>query len=90
MVTVRSGEHPSGRVQVEVVDEGIGIPAGEELAVFEPFRRASTVTDTYEGSGMGLALCKRIVRRHGGTITARRNDGPGTTVTVVLPRGTAA
>ena len=46
-----------------------------------------TVMDTYEGSGLGLALCKRIVRRHGGMISAQRNEGPGTTITVTLPRG---
>ena len=71
-----------------VVDAGMGLPEGEEAAIFEPFRRASTVKDTYEGSGLGLALCKRIVRRHGGLISAQRNEGPGTTITVRrLPRG---
>jgi signal transduction histidine kinase len=87
-VTVRSfsgGER--GWVRIYVVDAGIGIPAGEEVAIFEPFRRASTVQDSYEGSGLGLALCKRIVRRHGGQISAQRNEGPGTTVTVTLPAG---
>ncbi len=90
-----SGERPSvqvsssldddGWVRLLVVDAGIGIPAGEELAVFEPFRRASTA-GSYEGSGLGLALCKRIVRRHGGSISARRNDpGPGTEIAVTLP-----
>lgn len=73
-------------MRLQVVDRGIGVPAGEETAVFEPFRRASTVDDEYEGSGLGLALCKRIVRRHGGSISARRNDdGPGTTVSARLP-----
>ncbi|MCW2817778.1 MAG: sensor histidine kinase, partial [Marmoricola sp.] len=85
-VTVRSTSLPErGWVHVQVVDAGIGIPAGEEVAVFEPFRRASSVQETYDGSGLGLALCKRIVRRHGGTIRAVRNEGPGTTVTVTLP-----
>ncbi len=70
-----------------VVDAGIGIPEGEEVTIFEPFRRASSVQGAYEGSGLGLALCKRIVRRHGGLITAQRNEGPGTTITVTLPRG---
>lgn len=84
-VTSEPDDH-DGWVRVHVVDRGIGIPAGEEAAVFEPFRRASTVAGEYEGSGLGLALCKRIVRRHGGTIVARRNDdGPGTTVSVRLP-----
>ncbi len=87
-VSVRSfsgGEQ--GWVRLYVVDAGIGIPEGEELTIFEPFRRASTVQGTYEGSGLGLALCKRIVRRHGGMITAARNEGPGTTITVTLPQG---
>jgi signal transduction histidine kinase len=76
-----------GWVRLYVVDAGIGIPEGEETAIFEPFRRASSVQGTYEGSGLGLALCKRIVRRHGGMISAQRNEGPGTTITVTLPQG---
>ncbi len=90
-VTVRSfsgGER--GWVRIYVVDAGIGIPPGEELTIFEPFRRASTVQDSYEGSGLGLALCKRIVRRHGGRISARHNEGPGTTISVTLPSGARA
>lgn len=84
-VTSEPDEH-DGWVRLRVVDRGIGIPEGEEAAVFEPFRRASTVSGEYEGSGLGLALCKRIVRRHGGSIAARSNDdGPGTTVSVRLP-----
>ena len=71
-------------VVLYVVDAGIGIPEGEETEVFEPFRRASTAQG-YEGSGLGLALCKRIVLRHGGLITARSNEGPGTTITLTLP-----
>ncbi|MET0998722.1 MAG: ATP-binding protein [Marmoricola sp.] len=85
-ITVRSfSGGDRGWVRLYVVDAGIGIPEGEEAAVFEPFRRASTVS-AYEGSGLGLALCKRIVRRHGGVITAQRNEGPGTTITVTLPQ----
>ncbi len=73
-----------GWVVLRVADTGIGIPSGEETEIFEPFRRASTV-EGYEGAGLGLALCKRIVRRHGGLITAQRNEGPGTTITLTLP-----
>jgi signal transduction histidine kinase len=87
-VSVRSftGGDP-GWVRVYVVDSGIGIPAGEEHSIFEPFRRSSAVRDTYEGSGLGLALCKRIVRRHGGDISAIRNHDVGTTIAVTLPAG---
>lgn len=85
-VTVTSEAGPTGWVRLEVHDRGIGIPPGETTAVFEPFRRASSVDGVYEGSGLGLALCKRIVRRHGGAITAHANtDGPGTTMVVTLP-----
>ena len=84
-VAVRSfAAGTSGWVRIYVVDNGIGIPEGEELAIFEPFRRASSVAG-YEGSGLGLALCKRIVRRHGGQITARRNSDRGTTISLTLP-----
>ncbi|MCW2848820.1 MAG: sensor histidine kinase [Marmoricola sp.] len=87
-ITVRSfSGGDRGWVRLYVVDAGIGIPEGEEATIFEPFRRASSVIGNYEGSGLGLALCKRIVRRHGGLITAARNEGPGTTITVTLPRG---
>ncbi len=87
-ITVRSlPSDDRAWVRLYVVDAGIGIPEGEEVAIFEPFRRAPSVQGAYEGSGLGLALCKRIVRRHGGLIKAQRNEGPGTTITVTLPRG---
>ncbi|MCL4263921.1 MAG: hypothetical protein KJ069_11930 [Anaerolineae bacterium] len=41
----------------------------------------------YEGSGMGLAICKKIVERHGGTITAHSQIGQGATFVVTLPVG---
>jgi signal transduction histidine kinase len=87
IVTIRSfATRDRNWVRLYVVDAGIGIPEGEESAIFEPFRRASEVERLYEGSGLGLALAKRIVRRHGGVITAERNEGPGSTFTVTLPR----
>jgi signal transduction histidine kinase len=87
-VTVRSfTTKDRSWVRIYVVDAGIGIPEGEEHAIFEPFRRAAQMHNSaYEGSGLGLALCKRIVRRHGGMISAERNEGPGSTLTVTLPR----
>ncbi|MDQ6935327.1 MAG: PAS domain-containing sensor histidine kinase [Actinomycetota bacterium] len=76
-----------GWVQVTVADHGIGIPEGEEEAIFEPFRRASTVAKGYDGSGLGLALCKRIVQRHGGEIVARSNVASGSSISFTLPAG---
>nr|WP_296068800.1 ATP-binding protein [uncultured Actinoplanes sp.] len=73
------------RVRVAVTDNGIGIPAGQHLAVFENFHRAHRDAG-YAGTGLGLSICKRIVERHGGTITAADNpDGPGATFSFTLP-----
>ena len=67
---------------VTVEDNGIGIPPGEEARVFEMFRRA---TPDRSGSGVGLALCKRVVERHGGQITAEACSEGGTRMSVLLP-----
>ncbi len=87
IVTIRSfATKDRNWVRIYVVDAGIGIPEGEESMIFEPFRRAPGVERLYDGSGLGLALAKRVVRRHGGLISAERNEGPGSTFTVTLPR----
>ena len=70
-------------VLIHELSLALGEAWDEEL---EPFRRAAGVESLYEGSGLGLALAKRIVRRHGGVISAERNEGPGSTFTVTLPR----
>jgi two-component system, NtrC family, sensor histidine kinase HydH len=77
-VTVGSG-HEHGLV-IEVRDHGEGIVAGEEERVFEPFytRRA-------KGTGLGLALARRIVEGHGGAITAHNHPEGGAVFSVRLP-----
>ncbi|MCW2794030.1 MAG: sensor protein [Nocardioides sp.] len=71
-------------VTIRVTDNGIGLPAGEHEKIFEEFHRAHY--QEYEGSGLGLSICRRIVTRHGGTIVARDNpEGPGTVFEFTLP-----
>ena len=52
-----------------MADEGIGIPAAERDQIFEAFHRAHD-DEQYDGHGIGLAVCKKIVERHGGRIAA--------------------
>jgi two-component system, NtrC family, sensor histidine kinase HydH len=78
-VEVRIGVADAALVY-EVRDRGEGLEAGDEERVFEPFftRRA-------KGTGLGLAVARRVVEGHGGTITATRREGGGTTFRVALP-----
>jgi PAS domain S-box-containing protein len=71
-------------VQLVVEDNGIGFDARFADRIFEPFHRLQG-RGQYEGSGMGLAIVRRIVERHGGTITAESTPGEGSRFTLVLP-----
>ncbi len=97
----REGEPPLVRVRAElpedrgansydqlcrilVEDDGIGLEEEYLERIFAPFERLHGRA-TYEGTGMGLAICRRVVERHGGTITARSAPGQGATFVVTLP-----
>jgi hypothetical protein len=67
-----------------VKDNGIGIAEKDRQRVFEPFKRLHGVGE-YEGSGLGLATCKKIVERHGGVIRCESNEVGGTTFRFSLP-----
>jgi signal transduction histidine kinase len=66
-----------------VQDNGIGIPEEYAQQVFEPFQRLHG-KGKYEGTGLGLATCKKIVERHGGTISCASKPGQGTTFCFTL------
>jgi light-regulated signal transduction histidine kinase (bacteriophytochrome) len=73
--------------QIEVVDNGIGIEPEYADKVFVIFQRLHT-RDSYTGTGIGLALAKKIVEFHGGRIGIVPTAGPGTTVRFTLPAPT--
>ncbi len=73
-----------GFCEISIEDNGIGFDENYRERIFAPFQRLHTRKE-YEGTGMGLAICKKIVERHGGTITARSTPGKGAAFIVTLP-----
>ena len=83
-VRLRSTERT---VELEVEDNGIGIAAQDLDRIFDRFMQVEgSAARRYEGSGIGLALVKEIVKQHGGTIVAESQVGQGSTFSVSLPR----
>ena len=84
-VTVRA-RHDNGEAVLEVADTGMGIPEGEQNALFVRFFRATNaIRRAVPGTGLGLAICHKIVDNHGGTIAIDSIENVGTTVTVRIP-----
>ena len=71
-------------VRLTVADNGIGFDEKYLDRIFTPFQRLHD-RRAYAGTGIGLAICRRIAERHGGTITATSREGAGTTFCVDLP-----
>ncbi len=79
-------ESEEDRVVLRVADDGIGIPAGSEERLFEPFVKLDPSRGHAAGYGIGLNLCQRIVQLHGGTIRLLPRDPRGTEAVVTLGR----
>ena len=84
---VVSCEQPANtRVRINVADTGMGIPAERLGLLFTPFERLGAEQSGEEGTGIGLALSKRLTEVMGGTLEAASTLGQGSTFTVELPR----
>jgi len=90
-VSVRIAAHPTRLpatdqpgVAIAIADNGIGFKPADASQIFELFRRLHGRT-TYQGTGIGLAICRQVVENHGGTIRAEGRPGEGATFTVYLP-----
>ena len=85
LLSVRATVHPRAqRCELEVEDNGIGFDQKYAERIFSVFQRLHG-RDQYEGTGIGLAICRKIADRHGGVITARGTPGVGSIFHVSLP-----
>ena len=75
---------PEEMVRISVTDNGIGFDEKYLDRIFTPFQRLHGRSE-YEGTGIGLAVCRKILERHGGSLTAKSEPGKGSTFIAVLP-----
>jgi signal transduction histidine kinase len=83
-VEVTSTLEAGGVTRISVHDNGIGFSEGQAEAIFRPFHRLHSA-DRFEGTGIGLAVCQKIVEQHGGRIWAEGAPGQGATIHFTLP-----
>lgn len=90
-ISIRTWNNDAAKLVVEISDTGIGIGQEDIAHIFEPFYRADhscavDAGDHGEGFGLGLAICRLLVERHGGTLEATSpGRGQGTTLRLMLP-----
>jgi len=77
-------DHSNAIATIEIRDNGIGFEEKFAKQIFGVFQRLHS-RDQYEGTGIGLAICRRIVERHDGRIWARSQPGIGSVFTIELP-----
>ncbi len=83
---IPAGLRSQPRVRIDVIDNGPGVPAERQQLIFEPFH----TTKGLRGTGLGLAVTRRIVEEHGGTIALSSSQGQGATFSLVLPADTSS
>ena len=75
----------SDMVRIDVIDQGIGMPANVVSNLFHKFYRSHRSRETVAGTGIGLYICKAIIESHGGQIEVKSEEGRGSTFSVTIP-----
>ncbi|GAB4092796.1 PAS domain-containing protein [Flaviaesturariibacter terrae] len=86
LIRISAEDCGPGLACIRVQDNGIGFEPEQADRIFKTFTRLNS-KDSYEGTGLGLALCQKIVDRHGGSIRAEGKKGEGATFFITLPKG---
>ncbi len=84
IVTIHGKSLDNGKVQISFWDNGIGLEKKYREQIFKPFQRLHG-RNAYEGTGMGLAICKKIIERHNGEILVESSPGEWSVFQVILP-----
>ena len=84
VVTISAAEQPGGYWKFCVTDNGVGIPPEFAEKIFVIFQRLHS-RDSYPGTGIGLAICKKIAEHHGGTINLDTSYADGTRICFTIP-----
>jgi signal transduction histidine kinase len=74
---------------ISVTDTGVGIAPEDQEAISKEFRQVGTAAKRVEGTGLGLALSRKFIERHGGRIWVKSQVGVGSTFNFTLPLKTA-
>lgn len=84
-VTATCSESPNGRLRVTIADTGLGIAMSDLAKLFTPFERLGATQSAIEGTGLGLALSKRLIAEMEGSMGAKSTVGRGSTFWLELP-----
>ncbi|MFT4579333.1 MAG: PAS domain S-box-containing protein [Nitrospinales bacterium] len=85
IVNLFSKSSGNGDMQIIIEDNGIGFDEKYAKRIFQPFQRLHGRSE-FSGTGIGLAICRKIVDRHNGTVTVKSTQGKGSTFFITLPK----